>query len=249
MGLTVTKLPFIQFYPSDFLQDTRILSLAGRGAWMDLLCAMWVAPERGKLEWTMDQLTNFLGCSAELSTSIIDELMKSGVGVFVTDGNGNVTVKSRRMQREESQRKQLRARVQRHRNASCNASVTEKKRRIFQKPYIRSHISEEEDKIAARLHKTKAAWPPDDEWLLRFLKSQPFLEHAIDYLDDYSWWEDVAKAVGGLEPEFVEPEFAKMSAWYKENNQRRPTAKGTRRFIRHWLEKAKSQRRFHVTTK
>lgn len=150
----MAHLPFFQFFPADWLQDTRVLSLEARGAWIDFLCAMWIAPERGKLEWTQDQLEHFLGLDSFESTEIWNELIASGVGEFefhegppTPSGPGLpksrhstncVTVMSRRMYREDRERNQGRERVKRHRNAN----VTQKKRRIYQKSYIRSHISD-----------------------------------------------------------------------------------------------------------
>src|SRR3990167_979055 len=94
---------------------------------------------------------------------------------------------------------------------------------------------------------TETVWPAEDQWLCDLLKSQWFLANTNGQLFDYSLWEDVSKEINGVDRAFIEPEFAKMSAWLRENPNRRPTAKGCKRFVRTWLERARSQqRRFSV---
>ena len=141
----MSKLPYMQFYPADWLQDTQILSLEAQGAWMKLLCALWVAPDRGQIRWPESQLDIFWGLHRLDSNPIWEELCRSGVGEFdVSEEEENsqvkryVTVKCRRMVKEERQRKQTLERVKRYRNAP----VTDLKRRIYQKSEVRSHISE-----------------------------------------------------------------------------------------------------------
>ena len=156
----MSKLPFMQFYPADWLQDTRTLSLEARGAWIDLLCAMWIAPERGRLLWTLDQFHNFLGFNHSIeAVELVNELVDSGVGsVEIDEVKRSVTVMSRRMMREEIQRNQGRERVKRFRNAD----VTQMKRRIYQKSEVRSHISEEDTHVnLARLTSFAEDWNRD----------------------------------------------------------------------------------------
>lgn len=93
-------------------------------------------------------------------------------------------------------------------------------------------------------------WPPEDLWLKNLIEQQPHFQHAIEPLSDFSWWEDIAAALNGIEPSFIQPEFSKMSAWLRENPGRRPTTKGARRFIRSWLERAReNQRRLYAVKK
>jgi hypothetical protein len=99
---------------------------------------MWVSPERGALYWTRTQFEQFLGLHAIDASEVWNELSTSGVGEFEMDANGHVTVKCRRLLREEGERKQGRERQQRfrsrHSNVTSNGDVT----RIY-------HISESKD--------------------------------------------------------------------------------------------------------
>src|SRR5260370_37392448 len=65
------KLPFMKFYPDHWIADSRLLSIDAKGAWIDLLCVMWNGPERGEISGTVEQLARLLGCSTELTESII----------------------------------------------------------------------------------------------------------------------------------------------------------------------------------
>src|SRR3990167_7162897 len=137
----MSKLPFMQFYPADWLQDTRILSPQAKGAWIDLLCAAWIAPERGQLYWSYDHVQHFLGVTSEEVDNILLELDESNVGIVERDNVKRcVTIKCRRMIKEEDKRKQVFERVKRFRNAN----VTETKRPIYQKSEVRSHISDKD---------------------------------------------------------------------------------------------------------
>ena len=121
------KNPAFQWYPNDYLRDTRILSLPARGAWADMLNYMWYAPERGAITGTHEQISRMLSCSIAEIESVLNELNVTKVA-DVTNCNGIVTVINRRMHREEKERKSTRLRVQKFRNARnvtpCNENIT-----------------------------------------------------------------------------------------------------------------------------
>ena len=69
----MAKLPYMQFYPADYLRDTRCLSLAARGVWMDLICALWHAPKRGQKTLTLEGWAGEVGKpSAEVKLLLIE---------------------------------------------------------------------------------------------------------------------------------------------------------------------------------
>jgi len=150
----MSKLPYMQFYPGDWIQDTRALSLAAKGTWIDLLCAMWRSQNRGTLTLPIVGYSRLIGADAEQAQRAIKELTDMQICDTRTECNGDVTLICRRMIKDERERDLTRLRVQNHRNAdvtqaalpdvtrkkrSCNASVT---------PYIsevRSQKSETEE--------------------------------------------------------------------------------------------------------
>jgi len=91
----------------------------------------------------------------------------------------------------------------------------------------------------------------DSPWLLKFLKEQTtFIGDRLPRLLNHDYWADVSEVVNGLTQEFVSREFAKMGVWLRDNPARAPTAKGVRRFVSGWLERAyEKQRRFGVVAK
>lgn len=126
------KLPFLQFFPADYQRDTRPLSLATKGGWTDIMCALHGAQNRGTMTLPMIGWARVMGASVDQADAVIAELESMRVADVRRDGNGDVTVTSRRMMREDITREQTRLRVQRHRqNAACNGigngSVTRKK--------------------------------------------------------------------------------------------------------------------------
>ncbi len=128
------KMPAFQFYPGDWIQDTRMLTAATRGIWIDMLCAMWRSEVRGTISGTVEELSRLCACSQQEMMVAIKELGLHNIADFVTcnanvtDCNSIVTVSNRRMVRDEKERAATRKRVKRFRNGQCtddgNANVT-----------------------------------------------------------------------------------------------------------------------------
>lgn len=99
----MAKQPAFQFYPGDWLQDTRVLTPATRGIWIDMLCFMWRSPERGKLSFTYEQYARLLSCNIEEIKSSITELNLTNVGLISENGD-KIIIENRRMVNEEKDR-------------------------------------------------------------------------------------------------------------------------------------------------
>jgi len=85
---------------------------------------MWEAPERGKIEGTIEQLARMVASSNGDFEQFLKEA-ESTKFADVTLCNKNVTLINRRMLREEKQRNNTRLRVAKLRsNAACNDDVT-----------------------------------------------------------------------------------------------------------------------------
>lgn len=125
------KLPFMQFFPTDWLADPalRSCSLPARGLWIDLLCQMWQCQDRGYLRtngkpWTAKQISNAVGVGVAQVERLLKELRVASV--FDMDGDGCIT--NRRMVREEIEREGNRGRQRDYRErVAANADVTPKK--------------------------------------------------------------------------------------------------------------------------
>ena len=192
------------------------------------------------LVWSRDNVTDHVtnGVTDVCAESIFEKQKSNVTGVT----NAIVTWKNwERFQGDNS----------RDRVRQLRARVTAKKRREEKRT---EENREDENKDNKHRNRKSVAplvpWPPEDLWLKTLIAQQPFFSHAVEPLSDFGWWEDVSTAINGIDPRFIEPEFAKMSAWLRENPGRKPTAKGMRRFVRTWLERAReNQRRLYAVKK
>lgn len=112
------------WFPFDFRvwrTDSRLrrCSLETRGFWLECLCAMH---EEGAFEitGTLEEVGWLIGCAPEVVARCAAELQRTKAA-DVTLGNGNVTLLSRRLQRDLNDREQTRLRVRKHRS---NTDVT-----------------------------------------------------------------------------------------------------------------------------
>jgi uncharacterized protein YdaU (DUF1376 family) len=107
-----TKRPFIKFSPADWVIHTRPLSLAAKGAWIDLLCIMWTAQNRGVLQMNIEGYARAIGATVEQTGRVIAELIASNTCENSTEPDGRVTLISRRMVVEEEVRSKREADAQ-----------------------------------------------------------------------------------------------------------------------------------------
>ena len=150
-------LPFFQFYPADWIQDTQTLNHQAKGAWIDVLCQMWIAPERGILDWCLDEFTTILRLNNDNETTqmiahlerVADIMLFDSTRTEVTNVENATHIKliNRRMVCDAAQIK-----ARQNANLKYNDTRTIKKRLqndlkttpIYQKSEVRSHISEED---------------------------------------------------------------------------------------------------------
>ena len=205
----MSKLPFLQFYPSDYLVDTRVLSLAARGAWVDIICVLHKSSTRGTLTLPARGWARIMGASEPDFQSALGEIEEMKVGDVIRNGNGEVTVTCRRMMNESITREQTRLRVQNHRNKHgnkagndlSNAGVTPNKSEVI------SQKSEDEKQTSSFLVAEVSA--TNDEIWLNQLGTKP----AYNLID-------------------VRREYSKMQTWCSVN-RKMPTR---RRFVA-WLNR------------
>ena len=151
----MSKLPFMQFYPADWLQDTQILSLEAQGAWIKILCALHIASERGRKIWPIASFKQFLGYPEDDRALFLLEVLTQVADIEARDVDGNcckcwdeaaeVTIISRRMMRDEARRNEELERKRRYetknptrRRRSADTNPT----RRVQRSEFRVHISE-----------------------------------------------------------------------------------------------------------
>lgn len=129
------KLPFMQFYPGDWLIDTRRLSLEAKGAWIELIVVLWNSETRGVLKTKLSELRSLFGIKTSRIRILLEELKEQKICDIEEAENGELTIRSRRILREEKTRQQTAERVRNHRGRNgdvthdvtpgCNGDVTE----------------------------------------------------------------------------------------------------------------------------
>lgn len=121
----MSKAPAFQFYPNDWSRDLEEHPLEIEGAWIRICCKLWWAKPKGKFTRTISQWARILRTSEEDANRIITYIETEQIGDVKRNGNGNVTLMSRRMVRDEKVREQTKLRVQRYREKTpCNGDVT-----------------------------------------------------------------------------------------------------------------------------
>ena len=104
------NLPYFPFYVGDWLKDTRHLSLAARGAWIDILCAMHNSQNRGVATFSKVQMARYIGASSDQGDSVLAELTdpQNPTGKPICDvenmPDGGIRLTSRRMTADERKR-------------------------------------------------------------------------------------------------------------------------------------------------
>ena len=120
------KAPAIQFYIGDWFKDPAVQAAetATRGAWANMLMFMWEHKPRGFLIGTSEQLRKLANCRESEWPQILHELEDLKIA-DVTHDNGKITIKNRRMYREQKEKENNKLRQNKFRNnAKNNAGIT-----------------------------------------------------------------------------------------------------------------------------
>lgn len=155
-----TRLFWMQFNPTDWLNDTRRLTPAARGIWIDLLCRLWPTGTKTltEAEWVRE-----LSVTPDEFRAGLDEL-NHGKTADVTLCNNLVTINSRRMLRDATKREQTRNRVKsfRVRHTKLSSNAIELKSELDLELQIKKEKKKKEKRVS----------PSDADWLIA-LKANP----------------------------------------------------------------------------
>jgi hypothetical protein len=105
-----SKLHAFPLHTGDWVKDTRHLSLAARGGWIDILAAMSSSSDRGAVIYTFMQLARYLGVTVDQAHAVINELRdpENPTGKAVCEyeelADGKFKLISRRMVKDEQTR-------------------------------------------------------------------------------------------------------------------------------------------------
>lgn len=247
--LVVGGLPFFQFYPSDYMRDTRALSCSAKGGWVDILCMLHGSPTRGAMTLSVAGWARVMSTSVEETGAILKELDYIKVADFETVGNGDVTVRSRRMLGDAITREQTRLRVQKHRsngacNADGNAKVTGKKlearsQKLELEESLRSSSSAEPTgsasaDVGGELPLGPVATNPETDPVAMIFPTNGKLKE----------WplrnSKVLEYRGTFPGVNVDAQLRKALLWCRDNPKKRKTAGGMAKFLFSWFERTQN---------
>lgn len=114
-GLQLGKNPAFQFYPSDWIRDPQLrqATFQARGIWIDLLCYMWWSESKGEISGTKESLSRLVGCTTEQFDAFLSETKMHKFGDLII-ADGLITLKNRRMIKDEKTREQGRLRQRKY---------------------------------------------------------------------------------------------------------------------------------------
>lgn len=118
------KPPAMQFYVKDWKADTDGLCPAAKGAWIQICCTLHLAQKRGRSTHSVDAWGRIIGCRRNEVRALMQEIEDCNCAC-VTFRNGDITVVSRRMERERKEKEQNALRQAKHRESrKSNKNVT-----------------------------------------------------------------------------------------------------------------------------
>lgn len=134
------KLPFMQFYPQDWLIDTRCLTPSEKAIWIDVLCFMWIQEKRGILKGQVKDLARMVGMNEDEFGSSVLKMRQKGVCDVKIDDKKNekypeMIIICRRMVKEQKSFIDNAFRMERWKKANekrkINAKTTAKKSEVI----------------------------------------------------------------------------------------------------------------------
>ena len=127
----MTKLPWIKWYPDDWLSATTTLSPSTCGVWMNILMYMHLNGRTGEVMGTMEVLARIGRCNLDEMQLAIDELKFYKIADVTKchtkslNSHAYVTLINRRMKKEYNKQNATRLRKQKERNKkACHAKNT-----------------------------------------------------------------------------------------------------------------------------
>lgn len=95
----MAELPYMQFFPTDWLSDCQVLSLAARGAWQTIICKAWHSTTRGTVSMKLEAWARTFGASVKETEKVIAEIEETRTGEVQRDGD-MITITCRRTARD-----------------------------------------------------------------------------------------------------------------------------------------------------
>lgn len=120
--------PGFYFYTGDWLKDTRVLPLALKGAWIDLLCVM--NEHGGEICWTPDDLAQFWQVEGRIGADFVRDLSRLNTADVTFESQGLIRIVCRKMknaalEKENARLRKQKERQRKHKKRHGHGDVTE----------------------------------------------------------------------------------------------------------------------------
>ena len=251
------KTPAFQFYVKDWLSDPELQKAhpTTRGIWINLLCYMWDAPDKGILKTNERELCQLGSCFPEDVEVFLSDAKRLNFCECKWDKSGtcptlgqacptNVTIQNRRMFRENKQRQKDRLRKQEYRNKkteqeqkkemshTCPKNVPPPSPTPTPTPTPNAKIKERKELLHSSCSEPEK--PLDSEptkipifKILLIKKDGEFLV----FQEDINQWQETFPGIDVLQI------LRNIRQWNFDNPKKRKTAKGIRKHISFWMGK------------
>lgn len=135
------KLPYQKWFWADWFQDTRCLSFSARGVWIDMIGHLREKTKTGSATHSYEDWGKLLVGDVFQIQSAVAEWRKFTICRVVENGDGTVTVSSRRIMREKKARQNANKRTEEYRDKQAgDAAVTDSSRPGESPKHSQSHI-------------------------------------------------------------------------------------------------------------
>ena len=96
------KNPAFQFYPLDYTRDTRVLTTVARGVWIEVLCALWwTEPGIRSKSMSISDWSRLCCVQESEFSDAISQFERHNICDLERHSNGDVTLTSRRMVKDD----------------------------------------------------------------------------------------------------------------------------------------------------
>lgn len=103
----MADLPYMQLYPSDWLSDCQVLSIASRGAWQTIICKAWISSNRGVVSLKIAAFARLFGSTIEEALEAILEIEEMGIADISRLEDGRIEIVCRRIVRDISRMEEM----------------------------------------------------------------------------------------------------------------------------------------------
>lgn len=120
------RVPYMKFFPSDFLVDVQTLTLEERGAWITLICHIWLHSSDGTLDLTNNELGTLLNRTPFKASALVERLASQKIFGGIPLRDTGWKIHARRIEKEKGALTKNAERQRRYydKNANSDANLT-----------------------------------------------------------------------------------------------------------------------------